>query len=191
MMAIVIFALSIVAAAGVFGYTAYLQNAITSADTSLTRARAAYDPAVIDDILRLNARIINGTTLLQNHLAPSEIFTLLENTTLPSVRFNTFEYAMNQNGVASISLAGEALDFSSVALQSDAFGASKSLHDIMFSDVTTDPATGHVIFKVSAVVDPSLVSYRSSVMASGGQPSSAPAGVQTTPVNTAAPVTGQ
>ncbi len=161
----VIFVLSLLGAVGVFAYQAYLQGALASADQSLTRAQAAYDPAVIADLVRLDTRMVQSSTLLQNHLSPSAIFTFLENNTLSSVRFTDFDYSVGQNGAVSLALAGEALDFSSVALQSDAFGQSKALKDVLFSDVNIDPATGHVVFKVNALVDPSLVLYRNTLTA--------------------------
>ncbi|MDE2213047.1 MAG: hypothetical protein KGJ34_00730 [Patescibacteria group bacterium] len=160
---ILIFFASLIAAGGAFAYEQYLAGAIQSESTSLQEAQAAYDPTVIGDIIRLDSRINAAETLLANHLAPSSIFTFLENNTLQNVSFTGFEYDINPDGSATLTLSGEALDFSSVALQSDTFGQSQALKDVLFSDINVDPGTGHIVFKVSATVDPSLILYRNAL----------------------------
>lgn len=189
-----IFAFSLLSAGGVFAYTMYLDNALQAGDESLTRAQAAYDPAIIQDLVRLDARMNRSGTLLQKHMAPSSLFVFLENYTLSSVRFTGFDLSINQNGSASLSLMGEALDFASVALQSDAFNNAKALNDVLFSDVNIDPSTGHVVFKVSSIINPALLLYSNTLTAqtSGAQQStmgaeSSQAG--TIPAAAAVPVT--
>jgi len=104
-------------------------------------------------------------------LSPSVIFTLLENNTLSSVRFTGFEYSVNSSGIAALTLTGETLDFSSIALQADAFSASKALRNVLFSDINVQPATGHITFKVQATIEPSLLLFSNTLTAgktSGG-----------------------
>ncbi len=68
---------------------------------------------------------------------------------------------------AKIVLTGTADSFSTVALQSDQFGASKVLKDIIFSNIGVQDG-GAVSFTVSASIDPSLILYKN-VIASGGR----------------------
>jgi hypothetical protein len=165
MVVLLIFIGSLVAAGAAFAYEKYMQGSIQSANDSLVRAQAAYDPSAIESLLRLNNRLAAAKKLVQNHVSPSSIFVFLENNTLSSVRFTGFAYDMNPNGTATLQLSGEALDFASVALQSDTFSASRALKDVLFSDINTAPSTGRIVFKVSAVVDPSLLSYRNTLSA--------------------------
>src|SRR5579872_776104 len=168
---LLLFVFSAISAGGAFGYEKYLEGQIASASDSLQRAQAAFDPQVIADIIRLNNRIDQSNILLHNHVSPSAVFTLLEQTTLSTVRFTSFEYDLSPNGAATLSLDGEALDFPSVALQSDAFGQTRALKDVLFSDINVDPGTGHITFKVSATIDPSQILY-SNLLAGGGIPQS-------------------
>ena len=157
--ALLIFIAAVISGGAAFAYQQYLGGAITSASASLARAQAAYDSSVINDITRLDSRLTQAQSLLQSHVAPSAVFTFLEATTLSNIRFTNFEYDLSPDGSATLALSGEALDFPSVALQSDAFNQNHSLKDVLFSDINVDPTTGRIVFKVSAVIDPSLLLY--------------------------------
>lgn len=155
---LLLFLASLAAAGGVFLYGQYLNNSIAAKADSLKRAEGAYDPGVIEDLIRLDSRIIEARELMQKHVAPTALFTFLSTATLESVQFTNFNYALEADGSALISLDGIARSFSAVALQSDNFGASRALRNVIFSDIAVGE-TGAVSFKVSATVDPSLLLY--------------------------------
>jgi hypothetical protein len=91
-------------------------------------------------------------------VAPSAIFFFLSSNTLERVRFTSFDYTVGESGGASIQLDGVTDDFATIALQSDQFGASKVLRNIIFSDIAVEPEGG-VTFALSATVDPTLLLY--------------------------------
>lgn len=157
-LALLLFIASIAAAGAVFAYQGYLNSAITAKDESLKRAEGAFDPDAIETLVRTDRRIEEVQKLLGGHTAPSAVFALLGELTLSSVRFNTFGFTRNEDGTASITLMGIADSFSSVALQSDQFGASKHLSDVVFSEITINSA-GSVSFTVDAVVSAATLSY--------------------------------
>lgn len=179
--AIFIFIASVFAAVGVFGYAFFLQKRIADAKEDLEIARKAFDPTSIQDLIRLNARLNQGGKLLASHIAPSAIFDFLEANTLTTVRFTSFQYATNPDGSISLSLSGNALNFSSVALQSDQFGAAVgTLKNVIFSNVNIDPVTGIVGFGVSANINPAVLDYTAqaagvSALPPSPDPSNAPA----------------
>ena len=152
LIAILIFVASVVAAGGVFAYDQILTQSIASKAASLALNQKAYDPDVIDELSRVDTRITQAQTLLQNHVAPSAIFALLAQQTLDQVQFSSYSYDLSADGSAKISMNGIADSFSTVALQSDQFGASKVLKDVVFSGVTVDAATGKVAFSDSSVI---------------------------------------
>jgi hypothetical protein len=160
-----IFVISIVLAIGVFGYKLYLRSSITKMGSDLTAAKAKLDPDTIDQISRLNARLIATQTLLDNHVVLSPFFAFLEASTVKGVRFTNFEYTTNEKGI-TVTMKGQASGYATVALQSDIFGKTKYFKDPTFSNLDLD-AKGNVIFSFTAVVDPALVSYKSEI--SGGQ----------------------
>jgi Tfp pilus assembly protein PilN len=158
LLSILLFILSLVGAAGVFAYGQILKGAIANSDQQLTLAEGAFEPAVIDDLSRLDNRLQQTEALLTRHLAPSAIFDFLSTVTLERVQFTKFSYKYGASGSASITLSGIADSYSTVALQSDKFGSSRLLKNVVFSGVGASQA-GKVSFSVQADLDPSLYIY--------------------------------
>lgn len=158
LLSLLIFIASVVAAGSSFLYQQYLNKTLADKKVSLDRAQGAYEPGTIQDLSRMDQRITQAKTLLSKHIAPSAIFAFLSTQTLEKVSFSSFSFTLGSDGSSKLSLAGTADSFSTVALQSDQFGSSKVLKDVVFSGITVD-ATGGVSFSVSATADPSLISY--------------------------------
>ena len=174
LLAVLIFVASLVAAGGVFAYKGLLKQSIASKSNSLTLNQKAYDPGVIQELTRVDTRINEANILLDKHIAPSAIFGFLSQQTLEKVQFVNFTYdAGGTDGSSKISLNGLADSFSTVALQSDQFGASKALKDIIFSGVNSD-TTGKINFSVSATIVPSLISYSNALSATPATPIEVP-----------------
>jgi hypothetical protein len=156
--ALFVFILSLVAAGGVFGYKQILTKSIADKQASLQKYKDAFSPSDIKAIVKLNDRINNSKTLLNTHVAPSAIFAFLGQQTLLNVQFTSFDYVLNVDHTASITLSGAADNFTTVASQSDRFGSTNGvLKDVVFSDIQTN-STG-ISFHVSATVDASYLNY--------------------------------
>lgn len=170
LVAILIFIASLIAAGAVFAYEQLLTQSIASKAQSLSLNEKAYDPGVIDELSRVDDRIAQAQMLLKKHIAPSAIFAFLSQQTLEKVQFVSFGYDSNADGSAKLTLGGLADSFSTVALQSDQFGASKILKDVVFSGVSVDQTSGKVSFSVSATIDPSLILYSNALSANPATP---------------------
>ncbi len=153
-----IFIASVIAAISTFSYREYLNTAIDSKKKSLALAEGALEMPIIQELVRIDLRINNAKILLQKHKAPSAIFNILSQQTLQNVSFTTFEYTIKENGAASVIMNGQAGNFSTVALQSDQFGKSKVLKDVIFSDITVDPS-GKITFIVKTKIDSGVINY--------------------------------
>jgi hypothetical protein len=160
LIAILLFITSLVAAGGVFLYKNLLKQSIVSKAQSLELNQKAYDPQVIQELLRIDDRIGEAQKLLASHIAPSAIFIFLSQQTLEKVQLTSFDYQIKDDK-PTIEVRGVADSFSSVALQSDQFAASKVLKDIVFSGVDLDNTNGKVSFTVNATIVPSLIQYSS------------------------------
>lgn len=175
LLAVLVFLASILAAGGTFAYTKYLGSALADKDASLKKAEGAFDTRSIQDLEHLDSRLTQARTLLQNHTALSGVFTFLSATTLERVQFTSLALNMDGSGSATLAMDGIADSFSTLALQSDQFGAAKVLRDVIFSGITTGFG-GRVTFSVSARVDPSLLSYaKNNTPAVSVAPADAPA----------------
>lgn len=160
---LIIFIGAIALAIGVFLYQQFILQSIEQKRASLERAGAAFEPAIIQEINRLDTRINSAQDILDNHKSISAFFDLLEASTLKSVSFENLDYKTDESGKTSISMKGRSLNFSSVALQSDIFGKNKFIQEPIFSDLNLDKK-GDVVFSFSAFIDPRLISYENAVL---------------------------
>lgn len=180
---ILVFIASGVAAGAVFAYDQYLNSSLASKGESLKRAEGAYDPGVIQNLIRLDTRITESGKILNKHISPSAIFAFLSNETLERVQLTSFDYTRASDGTVSINLDGQADSFSTLALQSDQFGSNTMLKDVIFSNIDIEPKTGKVNFSVKAGVDSGALLYSKSLTPSAAAPS--------TPVESEASTTTQ
>lgn len=184
--AIILLVASIALAAAVFLYSQYLTSSIASKQDSIDRARAAIEPALIEELARLDARMSASDLLLQQHLAPSVIFDLLEQITLQSIALS--EFTLISEGVDSlkITMKGQAESVNSIALQSDLYGRSGVITSPIFSDINRN-ADGLMDFRVDAILNPNAMRYVRLVEANTGV---TPVPQQVTPIATTTPETG-
>ena len=162
LLTLIIFVGAIAIAIGVFLYQQYLLQSIEKKSASLERARAEFEPALIEEMGRLDTRILSAKNILGEHKAASSFFNLLENNTLVSIQFENLDYKTDETGRAKISMKGTASSFSSVALQSDMFGENKFIQEPIFSNLNLDNK-GKVIFDFTAFIDSRLISYETAV----------------------------
>lgn len=159
----IIFLATLAAVGGVFFYQFTLEKRIESQVASLQRTRDEFDERFIQDATRLNERINNATKLLDNHLSPSSIFALLEEYTLQTVSFNNFTFQDTKDGNIKVAGSGEAQRFETIVLQSDSFGQSGFMRNVLFTDLNPNIDRGIIEFSFSATLDPRLILYRNSL----------------------------
>jgi len=162
LISLILFLGSVALAGGVFLYKQYLKQAIQSNAASLERARAAFEPALIQELRRLDSRIITANTLLATHVSPTELFAFLSTATLEDVRFQDFTYSVTAPDKINLNMKGQAKSFAAVVLQSDSFAKSHQLRDPIFSNLNLDSG-GNVVFDFTSLVEPTLVSYARSL----------------------------
>ena len=159
LIALIIFLGATTVSVGVFLYEKSVIQNIEKKSNQLVEAKAAFEPALIEDLATMDNRIRAAQEVLNNHLALSAFFELLEQSTLKSVQFDDFAYTATTDGNISITMKGRGQSFSSVALQSDIFGKDPFIRNPLFSNLDIDEQ-GNVIFSFFATLDPMLISYR-------------------------------
>lgn len=158
LLSLLVFVISLVSAGGVFAYTQLLNQQLGKNKSQLDLAKGAFEPSTIQNLVRLDSRIEQVKALLNKHVAPSALFNFLAQNTLSNVQFTSLDYALSNDGSATIQLDGTADSFSTIALQSDQMGKATGLKDVIFSGIQVE--TGNrVSFILHATVDPSLISY--------------------------------
>jgi hypothetical protein len=162
LLALIVFIASLVGAGGVYFYRSSLESTIEGYKESLARARAAFEPTLITKLQVLDKRMRAATGILGKHIAVSPIFSLLGETTLPTVRYSDFAYEFNKQNVnlVDIKITGQAKGYNQIALQADLFAQNKFIKNPIFSNFTLDQQ-GNIAFNLTFSVDKSLVVYES------------------------------
>jgi hypothetical protein len=152
-------------AGGVLVYTwqIKLKKDIANQIQTMKEKKDNFDEKFVQEASRLNTRIESAKNMLTNHVAPSEIYGLLEDYTLQTVSFTSFSFKDNQDGSISVSGQGEALRYESIVLQSDAFGKSGYLRNVIFTNLRPSATNNRVGFSFEATLDPKLVLYKNSI----------------------------
>ena len=155
---LVIFLLTFAGWGAVFGYNLLLEKTIEEKSILLEQERVAFEPSLIEELLRLDERFTVAESLLQAHLAPSVLFEILSRNTLRTVQFNELTYTWLPDGRVALSMNGTARNFASLALQADAFDLESAIRNPIFSDFGLDEF-GNVTFVVESEINPLALSY--------------------------------
>jgi hypothetical protein len=155
----VIFILTIVAAGGAFLYKKNLENKITEQVDNLQKTVDAFPESFINESVRLSDRITAAESLLEKHVSPSQIFTLLEEETLRNISFNDLDYFYDEDGRLRITSSGLGRGFESIVLQSDRYGKTNYMRDVIFSGLQPNQE-GNITFTFESAIEDEFVKYR-------------------------------
>jgi hypothetical protein len=156
----VIFIITIAGAVGLFLYKGFLKSDIASMQNQLAKARATFNPLVVQDLTRLTLRIDTARKILDTHISTLAIFDLLQHLTLKTVRFKSFNYVYSNEGVISLTMQGEGASFNSVALQSDILRVNPLLDSPIFTNLVLAEDSGNVQFNFTAKLNNTVARYK-------------------------------
>lgn len=157
-------------AGGVFLYQQFLSGQATSKAAQLKRAEAAFEPALIQQLTRLDDRMHTADLLLSGHLAPSVFFDSLDQATLTTVSFSGLALDASDIRRINIKMSGIARSVNSIALQADLFSKNSVIYDPIFSGIDHQPDGVH--FNLTALVNTGALNYVQKI--NGVQQSAAP-----------------
>lgn len=156
----VIFTLSLVFAGGVFLYKMYLNYSITQMKGELEAAREALEPETVEELIRLNSRIVSTETLVKQHKVLSPIFEFLQASTPKTVRYTKFDFNQTNKGL-ELTLQGQARGYAALASAADVFNrATTYFSEPVFYDLYLNDG-GDVVFTAKALIVPTALSYES------------------------------
>lgn len=163
--AVIVVIATILAYGAVYLYEIRLKGQKVKIENSIDGARDGLGTEFVTDMKRLSARIEGVKSLLKSHIVVSPIFDALQETTLRSVQYKSFGYAITtdtttKTQMVKVDLAGTAKSYATIALQSDAFSQNELIKNPVFSDLTVDEKTGRVGFKLTFNVTPTDLSYQ-------------------------------
>lgn len=150
---------SIAMFAGVYFYRNSLQKEISAQKESLTRAKKAFEPALISELSRLTSAINASKILLEQHQAVSKIFKLIGDFTLKETLFSNFQYSGEDRKSPTVRMAGETKGYSGVSQQARLYENSESVEQITFFGLGLREG-GKVNFGVEIKINPSYLIYK-------------------------------
>ena len=159
--AIILLVLAIGSGVAVFVYKGIIHSGNEKKDAQLKDIHQQFNAAILDEVGRLDERIKGANELLDGHIAMTGVFPLIEEVTLQSVQFASFNLATIKEECTppTLDLSGLAEDFNAVAVQSKNLGE----HGAFITPIVTGHTvteTGRVRFGVTTGVDPKYVDFR-------------------------------
>lgn len=173
-LAYIILGVVVVIAFGVFAYSRLLASSQDAKRAELAKAEAAINLSVVEDFVRLNNRLKSGETLLENHVALSNFFALLNTLTPSTVRFSALHLQLGRGLTVQLDGTGYARSFNALAVVSAAFAADGRIKDAVFSSIVVNPKDGSVSFKLNAALDPKIVAFTAAAPAADVSAPAAP-----------------
>jgi hypothetical protein len=150
------------ASGGVYFWRITLQKQLEASTIELAEQEKAFDKAFITAALRLNDRIELSKSLLNKHIAVTNLLSTLSKNTLQSVQFNNFAFNTSQlagANVVRVTVGGIARDYTSLAAQSIEIAKVGPFKDPIFSDFNLTQE-GRVSFGLSMNIDPVSMQYK-------------------------------
>lgn len=153
------------------GYVWLMQQSLTKqiiANTEkLAKDENAYKKATINPLIRLNDKMVEANNLLENHVAVTPVFALLEENVLKNVQLKNMKFSKTEDGQVKINLSGIADTYDVLSKQSEAFGDEDlKIKKLISEPVITDfsPLTdGRISFNFSASIGSELVTYKNTL----------------------------
>lgn len=155
--AVVLFVASLALAGGVFLYEQFLSTQTSQKIEDLARAKAAFDPALVQRLIRLDDRMRTAQQLLEAHPAPSVVLEALNQSTLTTVSFGSFGYDAADAKNITVTMSGLARSINSVALQDDVFSKNDVLTNPIFTGIARQADGVH--FNVKTDVNHTALKY--------------------------------
>lgn len=171
-----LFVASLLSFGGAYYYKSAIAGQIEDLTISLERAKAAFDPELINEIERLTADIAVAEKILGEHRLPSGIFNIIEDVAHDDVKFSRFDYSFTPSsasisgipGTANkgfsgssirVTITGEAKDYTTLAEQSKIMENSQKVGAFSFSNFVLSDSGG-VSFDLNMVLNPTSVFKR-------------------------------
>jgi hypothetical protein len=156
--AYVILGIVFVLALGVFAYNYVLVGTKASRDAELKAAEKKIDVATVENFVQLRNRLNSGAMLLENHIAFSGFFSLIEKLLPTTVRLSSLHLSLDTTKKVRLEGAGIAKSFNSLAVVSASFATDGRIKEAIFSDLVVNK-DGTVSFVLSASLDPKVVAF--------------------------------
>lgn len=156
---VVAFIGSLFGAGGMYLYGRILTSRTEAKKAEVSKLEEELHPDLIDQIIALDKKLSSLATVLKEHVISSNTFKLLEENTLPQVRFTSYNLAVDPR---KMDLNGEATSYTVLAQQVRFLESlQRSIERVDFGGLSINDA-GIVTFKMGITFKSPLVRYQGS-----------------------------
>ena|SRR3989344_840665 len=138
---------------GMYFYQKGLHEKLDGLTRELSNLEEELEPAIIEEIARVDRGLKVAKSLLNAHVYPSQIFRMLQGNTLARVRFNKFTYALDGRHVA---LDGKTDGFVNLESQLERLRGLPFITEVKFASVSLDK-DGQVGFVIDVLFNENLL----------------------------------
>jgi hypothetical protein len=134
---------SLVSAIGTFLYKDYAMTQLEAAKSQLQAVSDESNNAEdIAEIRLYDEKLMIAKNLIENHIAPSKIFSELESSTKESVQFDSFELNYDPGFEVELTLGGNSNELSAIALQKAQFAKDSIFTHFAVQDISAPIEVG-------------------------------------------------
>lgn len=126
---------------GVFAYRMYILKQLGTAKEELVKMSGGDATSSINDIERFHEKIYNAQRLIDNHLAPSKLFSAIENETKQTIQITSLSYTYDPGFQARLEMKAGTHDYMSVALQDIQLNLGKMFTTYGVEDISSEAPT--------------------------------------------------
>lgn len=153
--AIVVLAVVVLVYFGLFGYRIYLEQEMARLNLNLEELQSQRDPELEEDLANLIIGIEALKQILNERIYSSRLFVMLEELTLPQIRFSGLNVDFKTGG---LKLQTEASDYSTLAQQVFVFGQDERVKSAELFGAQLEEG-GRVKSEISLELDTGFLRY--------------------------------
>jgi hypothetical protein len=154
----IVLTIAVALAIGVFAYGRILSASKESKDAELAKAESEINQSTVEGFVRLRNRLVEGQTLLNNHVAFTTFFSTIGTLLPTTVRLSSLHTLMDSTG-PRIEGSGVAKSFNALAAASTALSKDGRIKDIIFSNINISSKDNSVAFTLTATLDPKIIAF--------------------------------
>src|SRR3989344_4044458 len=155
MLAILAFAASLALAVGVFLYQQYLSTVSANNLARLNDAEKKFQPALVEELERLDKRMHSAEVILRDHLAPSAFFIILNTVTAKTISYSSLNLVVTDR--IKLDMDGVARSVNSIAFQADILSKEGAYQNPIFSNL--DRQKDGVHFHLSTYINQDPINF--------------------------------
>lgn len=156
-------------------------TAVATLATQLAKEKESFNPQAIEELKAISARLQYAKDVVDNHVAVSPLFDLLQAITLKSVYYEDFSLSKDEKSGYKLLLRGKAPSYGLLYAQVNTYRTEPKIREVEVVNTQLDERTGATGFEVALSLSPEVMKYVPVLPDSGTPVFALPTGTSTAP----------